>query len=216
MSDGTFNKPVRNTHPDTPSSGRVKDYIYNDNGTPTPYFLGDDGVPRTLKGEDGQDGANGLDGQDGATGPQGDVGPQGPQGLQGPQGPPGAMTVEALIGRTTTVTLPNSSNLNLIYFDPISFDGAGDAYLDISLSCKPHSSSTDTEFYVYFDGFLLAPEYVEEHKDTSNSQSPWRSFCFPLGNVLSGPHTVALYYSKESKGGTGQLKAYTLKAVRYS
>ena len=69
MSNGTTNWPIRTTHPSAPTTGRVFKYIYFDGvSTTEPYFMLDDGIPRTL------------------IGPQG---PQGPQGDQGPQGIPG-------------------------------------------------------------------------------------------------------------------------------
>ena len=213
MSDGTYNKPIRSTHPESPTIGRVKEYIYDDNGNPTPYFIGSDNIPRTLKGDDGQDGQDGANGSQGLQGEQGIQGDQGPQGTQGPAG---AMTVEAFISKTATVTLPNSSSSNIVYTDPVNFDGAGSAYLDISLAVRAYSSSSDMEFDIRFDGVVLDPLYNEEHKDSSGAQSNWRSQCFDLGNVTSGAHTLDLLFSKENTGGTAQLKNYTAKIVRYT
>lgn len=63
---GITNRPERTTHPTAPASGRVLQYVYDDGGgTVEPYFMLEDGIPRTLKGDQGDAGANGTDGTDG-------------------------------------------------------------------------------------------------------------------------------------------------------
>lgn len=256
MSNGTTNWPVRVAHPSAPASGRVLKYIFDDGaGSTQPYYMLEDGVPRTLvgpQGIQGNAGNDGLDGADGKTilngaadpvteGVDGDfyintssdeifgpksggvwgagtslVGPQGVQGIQGIQGPAGPMRVEALISETGTVTLPNSTVKQDIYTDPVTISGSGDCFLDISLAIRPHNASNDMEFDISFGGNILSPEYVEEHKDVSAAQSMWRSQCLDLGNLAAGTYTMILRFSKESTGGTAQLKNYTAKVVRYS
>lgn len=210
MSDGTYNKPIRDTHPEAPASGRVKEYVYNENGIPTPYFIGSDNIPRTLKGNPGQDG------QDGAQGLQGAKGDKGDKGDTGSQGPSGPMKVEALIHYPNQVTLPNVVSPTLIYSDVINFSGQGNAFLDMSLSLSSYSTSRDIFFYVNFDGVDLSPVYVEEHQDSSTAQSNWRGQTFNLGLVSQGSHTLRLYFKKEDDGGTALLKNYISKVVRYT
>ena len=49
MSDGTTNFPIRTTDPESPTAGRVK--LYNKNGVP--YYIDENGVAKTLKGDAG-------------------------------------------------------------------------------------------------------------------------------------------------------------------
>ncbi len=208
MSDGTTNYPLLTVHPSAPATGRVKKYIFDDEaGTREPYFMLDDGVPRTLKGNPGNDGA------DGATGPQGPQGDPGPQGATGPVGP---MNVEWFLARTTTVTLPNSTIKQIIFSDNTPMSDNGSCFLEVSLAVVPHSTGSDMEFDLQYDGVTLSPDYVEEHKDVSANQSNWRSYIFDLGFVTSGTKTLNLRFSKEATGGTAQLKGYTSKIVRYA
>ena len=165
---------------------------------------------------DSDDNEESLKGDQGDQGPQGPQGPQGDPGTPGSQGPAGPMTTEAFISETSTVTLPNTTTPTVIYSDTENWSGGGNSYLDISLAVRPHSTGNDMEFFIRFDGVILTPEYDEEHKDTSTTQSMWRSQCFNLGNVSAGNHTIELLFSKEGTGGTAQLKNYTAKAVRYS
>jgi hypothetical protein len=160
----------------------------------------DDGIPRTLEGDAGP------------TGPQGI---QGIQGVDGPQGPQGPMTVEAFISETATVTLPNSTTKQDIYIDVVNVSVTGPCFLDVSLAVRGHSTSSDMEFDIEFDGSVLDPQYVEEHKDSGTAQENWRSQCFDLGSVTNGNYTLTLRFSKESTGGTAQIKNYTAKLVRY-
>lgn len=161
----------------------------------------------------GTDDYIGVTGPAGPQGPAGATGPQGPQGNVGPQGP---MTVEAFISETSTVTLPNSTSKQDIYTDSVTISATGNCFLDISLAVKPHSTGNDMEFDIEFDGTVLSPEYVEEHKDSGTAQEMWRSQCLNLGNVAAGTYNLTLRFSKESTGGTAQLKNYTAKLVRYS
>lgn len=167
-----------------------------------------------LKGEkdDGTVVNIGVEGPQGPVGPQGPAGPAGPQGPAGPAGP---MNVEAFISQPVTVTLPNSTTKQDIYTDVVTISADGPCYLDISLAVRPHSTGNDMEFDIEFDGNVLTPEYVEEHKDTSAVQSMWRSQCFDLGNLVAGNYNLNLRFSKETTGGTAQLKNYTAKLVRY-
>jgi hypothetical protein len=126
------------------------------------------------------------------------------------------MNVEAFISETGTVTLPNSTTKQDIYTDVVTISGSGDCFLDISLAVGPHSTGTDMEFDILFDGNVLSPEYVEEHKDSGSDQSMWRSQCFDLGSLAAGSYTMILRFSKEGTGGTARLKNYTAKVVRYS
>jgi len=143
-------------------------------------------------------------------------GPQGPQGNDGPIGPAGPMNVEAFISETGTVTLPNSTTKQVVYTDSVTIGSTGDCFLDVSLAVKPHSTNNDMEFDILFDGNLINPIYAEEGKDQSNPASNWRSQCFSLGNVAAGTYDLDLRFSKETTGGTAQLKNYTAKVVRYS
>lgn len=200
MSDGTISFPVRTSHPTAPTTGRVKTYSYNDGGTIQPFFMLEDGIPRTLVG---------------ATGPIGPEGPQGIQGIQGPTGPAGEMTVEGAVFETGTVTLPNSATKQTIYSNVINHDVAGECFLLLGLAYRPHSTGNDMEFDIEYDGNVLIPESVEEGKDTSAVQSHLRSFPIGLGVQSAGAKTINLRFSKETTGGTAQLKAYSAIVVRY-
>ena len=46
MSDGTVNKPIRTSDPSPPTTGRVKEYIFDDGLQVKPYYMLEDGVPR--------------------------------------------------------------------------------------------------------------------------------------------------------------------------
>jgi hypothetical protein len=212
MSDGTYNKPIRTTHPDKPIDGRVKEYIFQDGPITVPYYIGFDGIPRTLKGETGdagQDGQNGQDGNDGS------IGPIGPTGPAGGVGPAGAMTVEAFISETANITLPNTTSFNQVYTHQVIVTADGDLFVDISLALRPHSTGNDLVFEVDFDGTTIDPSLTEEFKDSGNVQSMWRSQTLDLGFKAAGTYDLELYFRKEATGGTAQLKNYTAKVVRY-
>ena len=201
MSDGTFNFPERITHPDTPAAGRVKLYMFDSGSGVEPYYKLDDASENTLKGDQGD------------TGPQG---PQGIQGIQGIQGPAGPMNVEGLVLEAGTVTLPNSTTPSIVYTDSITLSTTGDHFLIVFLAVRPHSTGNDMEFFVEFDGNPVGPDYIEEHKDSSADQSMWRTAFIPLGNQVAGTYDLDLLFSKESTGGTAQLKYYASAVVRYS
>lgn len=201
MSDGAINFPLRTTHPNAPTTGRVKFYTYDDGGgTLEPFYMLDDGVPRTLIGD---------------TGPSGSTGPQGPIGPIGPAGPTGPMNVEGIITESSTVTLPNTTTPQLIYTDSISLSTTGNHLLIVSLAVRAHSASNDMEFFVDFDGSQVGPDFIEEHKDTNSAQSNWRTFMIDLGNRSAGSYDLDLRFSKEFTGGTAQLKYYSAVVVRY-
>lgn len=208
MSDGTINLPKRATPPDSPTVGRYK--IWVDSGDDEVKYTNESGTTQTFKGDQGDTGPQGPQG------PAGNDGADGADGAQGPQGPAGPMNVEGFVSETTTVTLPSALGLNVIYTDTINFSAQGDAFLDISLASRPYGAADDMEYYVRWDGVILTPSYIEEHKDSSAVQSNWRSQCFDLGNVTAGNHTLELLFEREDTGGTAQLKNYTAKAVRYS
>ncbi len=205
MSDGTLNLPKRSTAPASPDTNRYK--IYVDGNDDEVKYIDEFDVIRTFKGDQGDTGP---------AGPQGPAGNDGSDGAQGPQGPAGPMTVEAFISETGTVTLPNSTAKQDIYTDNVTISATGDCYLDISLAFKPHLTNSDAEFDIEFNNSVLTPEYVEEHKDSSNPQEVWRAQCLDLGNVAAGTYPLTLRFSKEATGGTAQLKNYTAKLVRYS
>ncbi len=178
---------------------------------------GDQGIQgdQGAQGVQGDIGAQGDQGTQGIQGIQGDQGVQGDQGLQGIQGETGPMNVEAFISKTSTVTLPNTTSKTTIYSDSVTIDTTGNCFLDISLAVRGHSPSNDLEFDLLFDGNILNPVYAEEHKDNNNAQSNWRHQTISLGNVSAGTYSLVLRFSKESTGGTAQLKNYTVKLVRY-
>ena len=181
MSDGTINFPERITHPDTPASGRVKVYVFDDSGgTVEPYYKLDDGSENTLKGAQGD------------TGP---TGPAGPTGPTGPTGPAGPMNTEAFIVEPGTVTLPDTSTPTIIYTDTVTISATGNHYLMVFMALKPHSTGNDMEFRIDFDGSQVGPLYAEEHKDTNAAQSVWRSALMDLGNVASGSYDLDLLFS---------------------
>lgn len=198
MSDGTLNFPKRNSTPAAPAVDRYK--IWVDGADDEVKYTDDLGVTKTFKGDTGSQGIQGV---------------QGVQGIQGNVGPTGPMNVEGFVSETGTVTLPNSTAFSLVYTDSITISASGNCFLDVSLAVKPHNASNDMEFELDFDGVTLSPTYVEEHKDLSASQSHWRSQCIDLGFVSAGVYDLDLYFSKESAGGTAQLKNYTAKVVRY-
>lgn len=201
MSDGTINFPERVSHPDTPTSGRVKFYAYDDGASVEPYYKLDDGSENTLKGPQGDQGIQGV---------------QGIQGIQGEIGPTGPMTVEAIFSFTGTATLPNVTNKQVVISNTANISATGDCFLMVSLAYKGHSGNNDMEFDIQFDGNILLPEFAEEPKDQSNPQSNWRTFNFDLGNVTAGNKALNLRFSKETAGGTAQLKGYTAILIRYS
>lgn len=202
MSDGTLNLPYRVSHPSPPATGRTKRYIFdNGSGTVEPYYMNDDGVPRTMVGTQG---------------PQGVQGVQGPQGIQGAQGPQGPMRVELVVNDTTQITLPNTEVFQTVKTNSYNQSGAGSCYLMFSIGYSAHSTSSDTIFQLLFDGVPLIPNSVEEAKDSDNLQSMLRSYIYPLGSRSAGSHTVNLRFRKEIDGGTTLLKGYSVVVVRYS
>lgn len=199
MSDGTINLPKRATAPGAPAAGRYR--IFVDQSDDEVKYVDENGVIRTFKGEQGDQGIQGNDG---------------PPGADGPPGPSGPMTVEGVANEQGDVTLPNTTNKTVIYSDTFNVSTAGNCYLIVSLAVKPHSTGNDMEFDLDFGGNILEPVYVEEHKDTSNAQHAWRSFTFPVGNVPAGNIDLDLRFSKEDTGGTAILRAYSAILVRYS
>lgn len=169
-----------------------------------------DGMPEIT---DGQTGLTTL--LKGDKGDQGDVGPVGPQGPQGNVGPAGPMTVEGVADEQGTVTLPNTTTKTVIYSDTFNVSATGNCYLVVSLAARPHAASNDMEFDIDLGGNILVPEYVEEGKDNSAAQSAWRSYTFPVGNIAAGNIDCDLRFSKETTGGTAQLKGYSAFLVRY-
>jgi len=212
MSDGTVNFPVRSTHPSTPVNGRLKRYAFDDGaGSVQPYYLLDDGVPRTLKGDQGLQGLQGVQGTPGVDGVNGATGPQ------GPQGPQGVMNTLYLINHLTEVTLPNTTTFTSVYLDNFTVDTTGDCYLDVGFVLKPHSTGNDLRFELYIDGNYIDIPYVEEHKDLTAKEYHWRAMTgISLGNLTAGSHNIELFFSKESTGGTAVLRKYLLKVVRYT
>lgn len=185
-----------------PDSGYIYKWIEDDNGDKIYKY----------KDENGTIGNIGVKGDTGPIGPIGPVGPVGPQGSVGPAGP---MNVEELISETGTVTLPNVTNPAQIYSDSITITSNGNCFVDVSLAIRPHAGNNDYEFQVQWDGSFKLPALIEEGKDQSNPQSNWRSQTIDLGFVTAGTYTLALFFSKETTGGTAQLKNYTAKVVRY-
>ena len=173
-----------------------------------------DGADIILKGEK-DDGSVVTIGVTGPQGPAGPTGPQGPQGPQGDTGPAGPMNTEYFDSFVGTITLPNTSTPTNIFNDTVTISADGDHYLDVSLAVRPHSPGNDMEFRVDFDSAQAGPLYTEEHKDSSAAESMWRSYKIDLGNLLAGSYPLDLFFSKETTGGTAQIKGYTFQVVRY-
>lgn len=191
--------------PSTPSIGRSRWYISSVDGEPK--YLDDQGVERSFIG---QQGPPGQDGQDGG------IGPQGPVGLQGPAGPAGGMAVEGVIIKDFNVTLPDSTAKQVIFGDNFTMSAPGQVYLMVTMAYKPHSSGNDVEFGLRLNGVDINPAQIEEHKDSSNDQSPWRTACIPVGSLPSGSNNLQLRFSKESSGGSAVLRYYSVIVVRYA
>lgn len=200
MSDGTMNLPFRNSSPSIPGPDRFK--IWIDSADREVKYTDDLGATNTFKGEQGD---------------IGNTGPQGEQGIQGEQGPIGPMNVEFIDNKLTDVTLPNSSSFQSIYSDDFTVSSTGECYLDVSMSLKAHSASSDMQFEMYIDGQFIEIPYSEEHKDTSSAQENWRAYTgIKLGTLTAGTHNIELFFAKENTGGSAVLKSYSLKVVRYS
>jgi hypothetical protein len=198
MSDGTINLPKRSTPPSAPTVGRFRIWVdSNDNEV---KFIDDLGVIQTFKGDQGD---------------QGDQGVQGIQGIQGEVGPVGPMNVEALINEFLTVTLPNTTAPTIVYSDTVNLSATGNHLLLVFMALRPHSTNNQMEFQVEWDNGIVGPLYSEEGKDASADNSNWRMAMIPLGNQNAGNHTLDLLFSKESTGGTAQLKTYVAAVVRY-
>lgn len=173
-------------------------------------FRPSDGMPEIT------DGATGLTTPlKGDKGDKGDQGDPGPQGIQGPVGPVGPMNVEGFVDEPGTVTLPNSTAPSLVYSDAINMSATGNIFILVFLAVRPHSTGNDMEFRVDFDGTPLVPTYAEEHKDVSAAQSMWRMALFKIDGVTAGNKNLDLFFSKETTGGTAQLKTYRALVVRY-
>lgn len=208
MSDGTLNLPKRNSTPTVPGADRFKIWVdSNDNEV---KYTDDLGATNTFKGDQGDQGIQGIQGTPGVDGVDGATGPQGATGAQGPT------SYDTVIVNNTLVTLPNSTAKTVIYSDTVNVAANGECVLMVSLAVRPHAAANDMEFDLEYDGGILAPDYAEEHKDSSAPQSHWRTYIFPLGAQTSGNKTLDLRFSKESTGGTAQLKGYTAILVRYS
>lgn len=198
MSDGTINLPKRSSEPDSPTTDRYK--IYVDGNDDEVKFKDDAGVVKTFKGDQGTQGIQGV---------------QGIQGIQGLVGPVGPMNVEGLVLENATVTLPNTTTPTIVYTDAITISTTGNHILFVMLAVRPHNASNDTEYRVDFDGSPVGPLYAEEGKDVNGAQSNWRMAMIPLGNVAAGTYDLDLLFSKESTGGTAQLKYYAAAIMRY-
>lgn len=200
---------MRTSHPSAPTAGRVKTYTYDDGLTQEPYYMLEDGIPRTLIG------ATGPIGPTGPQGPAGNDGADGADGATGPQGPAGPMVVEAVENQPGDVTLPNSTTKQDIYTTNVTPSAAGSGFLIISHAVEAHSTGNDMEFDIEYDGSVLDPEMNEEHKDTSGNQSNVRSFTYPV-TIPVGAFDFILRFSKEATGGTAILKGYSAFLVRYT
>lgn len=196
---------IKQNEPSTPATDRVR--IYVDQSTGEPYYKDDAGVAQTLVGSDGAQGPQG---------PQGDPGPAGADGAPGPVGPAGPVSVDYVSSRTATLTLPNSTTFQTIYSDSLTAQANGDYILSISIAARGHSAGNDMRFRLELDGSTILPVYTEEHKDSSAPQSAWRTFNFNLGNQAAGTYPLNLQFSKESTGGTAQIKGYTVILWRHA
>lgn len=203
MSDGSLNYPVRTTHPEAPTAGRMKTYSL----IAEPYFMLEDGVPRLFKGVDG------------SQGPQGDQGIQGDQGVQGnvgPAGPAGPVSLAFKLTETALVTLPDSTTKTFVTGLTFNVPSIGDYVMTAKIGFRPSSASVDMEFDWRLDNNVLDDDSAEEHKDSSAAQKHGRPFQQDLGSLASGNHDLDLYFSKESTGGTAQLKYLSLFIWRVS
>lgn len=206
MSDGTINFPVRTSHPSPPTTGRVLRYVFDDGaGNKEPFFMLDDGVPRTLIGPEGPAGSDGTDGADGADGA---TGPQGPQGIQGVQGPAGPTELVFFVQDEFNTNLPNTATFTLARSLPFNAPANGQYIMQATIAVKPHSTGNDMIFEWDLNGSLIGRSqmYTEEHKDTNANQSMLRPFQINLGNLSSGTNTLELFFRKEATGGSAQIK----------
>jgi len=195
----------KQNEPDTPASGKLR--FYGDLSTGEPYYKTDAGVAQSLIGPQGDTGPQG---------PQGPAGNDGADGAPGPVGPAGPMTVDFFNSRTATVTLPNSTAKQTIYTDNVTIGATANVFLLVSLASRSYSASSDMEYDIEFDGNVIQPEYIEEHKDSSTAQENWRMAMLDLGNLAAGTYVMNLRFSKENTGGTAQIKGYTTAVVRYT
>jgi len=201
----------KQNEPNNPSTGKVR--FYADLSTGEPYYKDEAGAAKSLIGPTG---ANGATGPQGPAGNDGNDGADGADGAIGPQGPAGPMNVEFFNSRTTTTTLPNSSSKQDIFTDVVNISGAGDCFLLVSLASRAHSASSSMQYDIEFNGSVIQPEYVEEHKDIGSTQENWRMAILDLGNLSAGNYNMTLRFSKGVTGGTAELKGYTTVVVRYS
>lgn len=176
-------------------------------------FRPSDGMPEITDGNTGL--TTLLKGEKGDTGDTGATGAQGQQGEKGDTGAVGPMNTEYFNSFVGTITLPNTSTPTNIFNDTVNASADGNYYLDVSLAVRPHAASNDMEFRVDFDSAPVGPLYVEEHKDQSAPESMWRSYKIDLGFLLAGSYPLDILFSKETTGGTAQIKGYTFQVVRY-
>jgi hypothetical protein len=223
LSEGVLNLPFRAVPPASPKIGRYKIWIdtndglvkFTDSNGVTGTFQGPQG-PIGLTGPQGDQGPQGNQGIQGDQGPQGIQGPQGLQGIQGPQGPQGPVELVFVLDVDTAVTLPDTSTKTSLGVIPVNFPTTGDYLFQAMISIRPHSTGNDMEFDWRLDGTQFGPEYVEEHKDTASQQSNLRMFQANLAGQIAGNKSLELFFSKESTGGTAQLKYVSIAIWRYA
>lgn len=187
-----------------------------DAGTKRFFIEGSDGYPSTtdengievsLRGPQGNDG---VDGANGSTGATGDTGPA------GPAGPAGPVDLLYKAQEVLTITIGNSTSPVLIEEYTFNVPTTGTFLLQSVINFKAHSSSNDLEIEWRLDGSTLPCNLVEEFKDTGNAQRNPRPFQDDLGTLTAGDHTLSLYGSKESTGGTARINYLSLFVWRVS
>lgn len=196
---------IKQNEPSTPATDRVR--IYVDQSTGEPYYKDDAGVAQTLVGADGPQGIQGI---------QGEPGQDGSPGQTGATGAPGPTNVDYINSRTATLTLPNTTTFQTVYSDNITAQANGDYILSISIATRPHTATSDVLYRLVLNGVTILPTYAEEHKDASPAQSMYRTFNFNLGTQAAGTYPLELQFSKESAGGTSQIKGYTVILWRHA
>lgn len=147
-----------------------------------------------------------LKGDKGDTGDTGDTGPQGPQGDVGPAGPAGPVAVLFKEDDDTVLTLPNTTTPQNVFSRSVNFLTTAEYVMQVMVAVRPFSTSNDMEFFWELDGTQVGADYVEEHKDSNTAQSNLRNWQIDLGSVSAGTKDIDLYFSKESTGGTAQLR----------
>lgn len=205
MSDGTLNLPKRNTNPDSPTVDRYK--IFVDGNDDEVKYIDDLAVVRTFKGDQGDQGIQGI---------QGIQGPQGNAGNDGADGATGPTDLVSKWTNTSTITLPNTTTKTFV--DGVTFNvpTVGNYVYTGKIAVRPHSTGNDMEFDLRLDNVVLPDIQVEEHKDTNTAQAMGRPFQGDLGSLSAGNHDLDLYFSKESTGGTAQIKYISIFIWRVS